>query len=168
MLLDDFSRTDLISARGTAWRGVSDRVMGGVSDVRIARETIAGRAALRLTGTVSLENNGGFVQAAVDLDPQGAPVDLSDFAGLRLTARGNGEAYSVHLKTADTARPWQSYRAGFTADGTWRTLDLPFSGFRPHRVEAPLDTSRVRRLGLVAIGREFKADLAVAELLFYS
>lgn len=168
MLIDDFSTQDLISARGTAWRGVSDRVMGGVSDVRIARETVAGRAALRLTGNVSLENNGGFVQAALDLDPTGAPVDLSGFEGVRLTVRGNGETYALHLKTADTTRPWQSYRAGFTADGGWRTLDLPFSGFRPHRVDAPFDVSRVRRLGLVAIGRAFEADLAVAELLFYS
>jgi hypothetical protein len=32
---------------------------------------------------------------------------------------------------------------------------------------APLDISRLRRLGLVAIGRAFAADLAVARLSLY-
>jgi hypothetical protein len=31
----------------------------------------------------------------------------------------------------------------------------------------PLDPSRLRRIGLVAIGREFDADLSVARLALY-
>ena len=87
---------------------------------------------------------------------------------MRLLVRGNGEQYSVHLRTPDNLRPWQSYRAHFVAGPEWQTVDLPFAAFAPYRLEAPLDVTRLRRIGLVAIGRAFFADLAVAELGFYS
>ncbi len=86
---------------------------------------------------------------------------------MRIFVRGNGEKYSVHLRTLDNVRPWQSYRAHFTAGSDWETMDLPFETFVPYRLEAPLDTTRLRRIGLVAIGRAFYADLAVSELAFY-
>lgn len=37
----------------------------------------------------------------------------------------------------------------------------------PNRLGAPFDTARLKRVGLVAIGLAFRADLAVAELSFY-
>ncbi|MGP9822336.1 CIA30 family protein [Salinarimonas sp. NSM] len=168
MILNDFSRADGdADPDAGAWRLISDRVMGGVSDGRAIVETVAGRRALRLTGRVSLENDGGFVQMARDLAPDGEPVDLSGFAGLELDVIGNGEAYGVHLRTRDVARPWQSYRAGFVAPPGWTRLRLPFADFRPHRIETPLDLSGARRIGLVAIGRAFQADLALARLSLY-
>ena len=153
-----------MSALGTPWEAITDRVMGGVSRGHVARECLDGRPCLRLTGDVRLENNGGFVQAALDLDPGGDPVDLTGFAGIRLEVRGNEESYSLHLRTADVRRPWQSYRAHFVAGADWEVVVLPFADFVAHRIDAALDLSRVRRLGLVAIGRAFAADLAVARI----
>jgi D-alanyl-D-alanine dipeptidase len=94
-------------------------------------------------------------------------VDASGYRGVRLVVRGNGERYSVHLRTPDNVRPWQSYRAHFTATPDWQAVDLPFSAFTPHRLDAALDLTRLRRLGLVAIGRAFSADLAIAKIAFY-
>ena len=167
VLIDDFAAPDLVSKLGTRWRGVSDRVMGGISEASVARDRIDGRACLRLTGDVRLENEGGFIQAALDLAPDGRSFDASNFLGLRLLLRGNGERYSLHLRTPDNVRPWQSYRAQFTAGPAWETVELPFASFAPYRLETPLDVTRLRRLGLVAIGRAFHADLAVAEIGFY-
>ncbi|MDJ0948846.1 MAG: CIA30 family protein [Alphaproteobacteria bacterium] len=167
MLIDDFAGADLLSRLGTRWRGVSDRVMGGISEGALGRDVIDGRPCLRLTGDVRLENNGGFIQAALDLAPSGTTLDASDYSGLRLVVRGNGERYSVHLRTPDAIRPWQSYRAHFVAGANWQTIELPFETFEPYRLEAQLDVTRLRRIGLVAIGRAFRADLAVAELRFY-
>lgn len=167
MLIDDFSGSDFVSTLGTRWRGVSDRVMGGVSVAHVTREHVDGRSRLRLSGDVRLDNNGGFIQAALDLSPAGEPLDASDYKGLRLTVRGNGERYSLHLRTPDTVRPWQSYRAHFAASAKWEVIDLPFAAFEPYRVETPLDAKRIRRIGLVAIGRAFFADLSVARLEFY-
>ena len=167
MLIDDFAASNLISRLGTRWRGVSDRVMGGISEASIAKDRIEGRACLRLTGRVRLENEGGFIQAALDLAPDGGSFDASAFLGLRLLVRGNGERYALHLRTPDNVRPWQSYRAQFIAGPAWERVELPFASFVPYRLDAPLDVSRLRRLGLVAIGRAFHADLAVAEIGFY-
>ncbi len=167
MVIDDFSGGDLISNLGTRWRGVSDQVMGGISEASVAHDVIDGRPCLRLTGDVRLENNGGFIQAALDLAPSGNSIDASDYAGVRLVARGNDEQYAVHLRTPDNVRPWQSYRAGFTAGPAWQTIELPFERFAPYRLDVPLDVARLRRIGLVAIGRAFHADLAVSALGFY-
>lgn len=162
MLIDD------VAAHGAVrWRLIADRVMGGLSEGRARVETVSGRPALRLTGRVSLANGGGFLQVARDLSPAGAPVDLSGFRGLELDVVGNGEAYGVHLRTRDVVRPWQSYRATFVAPPEWRRMRLPFASFGPHRIEAPLDLAGTRRIGLVAIGRAFEADLALAWLALY-
>ncbi len=167
LIIDDLSRPGGHTPRGTAWELISDRVMGGVSDGTLTPATIDGRAALRMTGTVSLENDGGFLQMALDLCPDGRGVDATDYTGLALDVLGNDQHYNVHLRTADVTRPWQSYRAKFTAPGRWATVELPFSDFTPHRLSAPLDLSSLRRIGLVAIGRAFTADLALGDLRFY-
>lgn len=167
MIIDDFSGTGLVSALGTTWRGVSDEVMGGISKAGLTHDRAEDVACLRLSGAVRLENNGGFLQAALDLSADGGTLDASGFLGLRLMVRGNGEEYSVHLRTPDNTRSWQSYRASFQAGADWEGIDIPFDRFRPHRLEAPLDISRLRRVGLVAIGRAFEADLRVARLALY-
>ena len=167
MLIDDVAGPDLISRLGTPWRGVSDRVMDGISEADVVRTRVDGRACLRLTGEVRLENDGGFIQASLDLAPDGGSLDASAYTGLRLLVQGNGEHYALHLRTPDNLRPWQSYRTQFTAGSAWETVELPFASFRPYRLEMPLDVRRLRRLGLVAIGRAFHADLAVAEIGFY-
>lgn len=168
MLIDDFQRTDLVSRLGTCGRSVSDQVMGGTSTTSLAYETTEGRACLRLRGEVRLEDNHGFVQMALDLAADGRTIDATDFDGVGLAIRGNHQRYSVHLRTADNDRPWQSYRASFVAQAHWRKVRLPFHSFQAHRLDTPLDTQRLRRFGLVAIGRAFTADLAVAEVMLYS
>lgn len=160
-VIDDLSRPDGAAAVGTRWRLVTDRVMGGVSDGTLVREIVAGRPALRMRGAVRLENNGGFVQLALDLASDGGVVDARAWRGLELDVIGNDEAYGVHLRTDTVERPWQAYRAGFRAPAAWRTVQLAFADFVPHRTEAPLDIRRLRRIGVVAIGRAFAADVAV-------
>ena len=43
MLIDDFGAPGAISKLGTRWRGVSDRVMGGLSEAVIGHGEVAGR-----------------------------------------------------------------------------------------------------------------------------
>ena len=71
LLLDDFADADGPSRLGTPWRLVTDGVIGGVSAGRLSWGQIDGRRALCMQGEVRLENNGGFVQAALDLAPGG-------------------------------------------------------------------------------------------------
>jgi len=142
--------------------------MGGMSRENVALTEIHGRRCLRLTGEVCLDNNGGFIEMALDLAPDGATLDGSTFRGLSVEIWGNRETYGLHLRIADCIRPWQSYRASLVAEPHWQEIKAPFHSFAPHRLTTPLDTRRLRRLGLVAIGRPFEADLAVARLALYA
>ena len=160
-IVDDLSRKPHTATIGTSWQIFTDRVMGGVSDGTISRELVAGRPAIRMRGDVSLENNGGFVQISLDLDPDGKAVDVSAWQGIDLDVFGNGESYAAHLRTADLSRPWQSYRQSFKADPKWRTIELPFKDFVSHRTDVPFNASRLKRIGIVAIGRPFVADVSV-------
>ncbi len=166
LIIDDRSHGGLRSAVGTTWRVMTDTVMGGVSSGRLVPTEVAGRPCLRLRGEVSLENNGGFVQASLDLSPAGT-LDARDFHGIELDVYGNGERYNLHLRTLDTRIVWQSYRAGFMADPRWQTVRLPFSEFSPYRIDQPLDLQSLRRLGVVAIGRTMQADLCIARIVLY-
>ncbi|MEM7469787.1 MAG: CIA30 family protein [Pseudomonadota bacterium] len=145
------------------WEFVADTVMGGVSTGMVGAESVEGRAAARLTGSVSLDNNGGFVQMATTLDAS----DAGAWRGLRMTLFGNGEAYDVRLRTSDLARPWHSYRTEIVVGPGWETVEVPFSAFIAHRTEIPLDLDRLTRVGIVAIGREFEADIAVSAIALY-
>ncbi len=166
-VIDDRQSGSSLATTGSRWTLLTDTVMGGVSRGRLEATTIAGRPALRMKGLVRLDNDGGFIQMALDLTPDGSPVDASPFTGLELDLLGNGEAYGLHLRTTAVTRPWQSYRQTFIAPRHWTTLQLPFAGFTPHRLDTPFDPHQLRRLGLVAIGRAFEADLALGGLRFY-
>ncbi|HEY0330076.1 MAG TPA: CIA30 family protein [Rhodopseudomonas sp.] len=149
------------------WQLITDAVMGGVSRGRVVADLVADRPAIRMRGAVSTDNNGGFIQIALDLAAPDAVLDGSGFTGLALDVAGNGERYGVHLRTPDVGRPQQSWRQGFVATPQWQTVLLPFAQFVPHRIDCALDPARLRRIGLVAIGREFDADLSVARLALY-
>ena len=120
-----------------------------------------------MQGTVSLENNGGFIQIALDLASDGRIVDATGLSGIAIDVLGNGENYGCHLRTPDLTRPWQSYRQDFVTEPSWKEVLLPFGSFSPHRTDIPLDIARLRRLGIVAIGRAFDADLSIGGIRFY-
>jgi len=160
LILDDFTQKPAV------WEMVSDQVMGGISDGKLTHEPLQGRYALRLTGQVSTQNNGGFLQMARDLgDADG--MDARGYSGVQLDVLGNGETYNIHLRTKDVTRPWQSYRHSFTAPDRWTTITLPFADFDPHRIASALDLKSLRRIGIVAIGKAFNADIAISGLSLY-
>jgi len=149
------------------WDFIADTVMGGVSTGSVTATTIDNRAACRLTGQVSLDNNGGFVQMAFDLNSDDTPFDASHWTGIELDVHGNREIYEVRLRTSQLSKPWQSFRAAFQASRHWKTARLPFSDFAPHRHDLLFDPAQLRRIGVLAIGRAFQADVAVAALRLY-
>jgi hypothetical protein len=166
--IDDLSRDFPEARNGTHWQLLSDAVMGGVSAGQMTRTVIAQRPAIRMQGDVSLENNGGFLQIALDLAPGGAVFDASGFAGIAVDVWGNGEEYGLHLRSANLSRPWQSYRMSFAAMPSWQEIRFPFRDFAPHRTDLPFDAHLLRRIGIVAIGRAFTADVAVGGLRFFT
>ena len=166
LVLDDRSSDDARAQNGALWRLFSDGVMGGVSEGDFTFDVVDSRRCMRLSGDVRLENNGGFVQIALDIN-QGQIDNIESYTGFLLDIYGNAEQYNMHLRTQQTRRPWQSYRATFQATPSWQTIFLPFSQFEPHRIETPMDPADIRRIGIVAIGRAFTANLCIGRVALY-
>lgn len=140
-----------------AWRLVTDDVMGGVSTGSLTSEFVLGRPALCLRGRVRLENNGGFIQMALDVVPPAGP-----WSALEFDLVGNGRVYGVHLRTSGLTAPWQAWRARVQVGPQWHTVRVPFTASTPHRFSGTLVPGEIRRVGLVALGEAFDVELCVA------
>lgn len=166
LVILDSRNNGMTSALDASWRLVTDDVMGGVSSGTLQKDKIQGKPCLRLRGDISLQNNGGFIQAALDIVDTPA-ANASAYRGIMLEVYGNNEEYNLHLRSKDVWLPWQSYRASFVAPAKWQTIILPFSAFDGYRIRKPLDPAHLKRIGIVAIGREFAADLCIGQLALY-
>lgn len=167
-LLDDFSRPDGPSLFGTEWIAFTDQVMGGTSQQQITREVYEGVSCLHLRGQVSLENNGGFIQAALPLIQSRYLFDARHFQGVHIVARSpQREGYFLHLRTKELSMPWQHYRAAFFPERDWTPLQIPFAAFYPVSTGHELNLERLTRLGIVAAGRAFEANIHISEVGFY-
>ncbi len=175
-IIDDRTSGTLNSNLGTKWRLVSDNVMGGLSTGELILDSYKDKNCLRMRGDVSTENNGGFVQIALPLlsgksdkgsDVDDKPFDASNYAGVELEISGNNENYNIHLRTDGLWFPWQSYRFSFKATPDWQTHRIPFSKLESYKTTKKFAQDEIVRIGLVAIGREFQADLCLASIKFY-
>jgi peptide methionine sulfoxide reductase msrA/msrB len=167
MLIDDFSSVGLKNNFGTKWEFVNDSAMGGVSSGKIEFVSEDERSCLHLTGVVSPANNSGFIQATASFNPKGRSFDARRFTGVKLFVKGNSQQYAVHLRTADTRLAQQFYQAVFTTNGQWQEIKIPFTLFRPNSLPSPLNARTLKSIAIVAVGREFKADIFVDEIAFY-
>ena len=167
LVIDDRSNSDFQSNLGLSWRLFTDDVMGGISSGNLSLDTYKGRKCLRMRGDVSTENNGGFVQISLALSEQGE-YDASQFSGVEIDVAGNNEQYNIHFRTDNLWFPWQSYRASFVAATDWQSYRIPFASLEPYKTGEDFSANKLERIGLVAIGREFQADLCLASIRFYS
>lgn len=153
------------AAPETRWGFFTDGVMGGVSYGQAAVMEEDEAAFARMTGRVSTDNNGGFIQMRMGL-PQGVPGEVS---GVRLIVRGNDEAYFVHLRTGATQRPWHYFQAAFDVTGEWTEVRLPLTEFKEagRSGAGPLTGADLRSIAVVAYGRDHDAAIDVQEIGFY-
>jgi len=164
LLLDDFQRDDGLSSLGTGWEGLTDRVMGGRSEMQFGHHESDAGSVLLMRGQVRLENRGGFIQARLPLDRAGGSFDASAWDGLYLKVRGTPGPYYVHLRTRQTWQPWQHYRAPIDVGTEWLEQFVPFAAFEGRATWRQLDVSALKSVGLVAYGEAFEAEIEVARL----
>lgn len=159
-LLFDFSDPQSV----TLWNPINDGVMGGRSQSQL-RYVQSGHAVF--TGQVSFENNGGFASV------RSQPMDLGtkDVTAYFLEVLGDGKRYKLNLRT-DNSFDGVNYQAQFHPPaGIWTTCRLASADFlpswrgKPVPDAPPLDTSRVRQIGLMIADRqEGKFALAVRSI----
>jgi uncharacterized protein YbjT (DUF2867 family) len=131
--------TDLQST----WGAVDDVVMGGVSESGIRLDT---NYAV-FSGNVSTENSGGF--ASVRTRNFNPSLNLSNYEGIELRVKGDGQRYKLFVRTEDK---WDGigYAHSFdTSANEWLTIQVPFRDlvpiFRAKTVNdaAPIDTTQI-------------------------
>lgn len=153
---------------GAGWRGFSDRVMGGISNAKLSNSRIKDVDCLRLSGNVTRESNGGFIQMAFYFGRNYAEFSAADYKGLDMLVHGNNEDYNVHVRTSDCGWHDESYRFTFHAKNEWQRVQIPWDAFTANSVAVPLDSSRLQRVAILGWMREFNADIALAELALYA
>ena len=130
------------------WEVVNDNVMGGVSK---GGASLTEDSCLLFSGSISLENNGGF--ASIRSEP--TDFDLKGFNGIRIRVKGDGRTYQFRLR-ADRNLDGIAFKHEFeTINDTWIELDLPFASivptFRGRTLTdvKPLEAAHIRQLGFL-------------------
>ena len=147
------------------WVYLTDRVMGGISEGTAQFEDQGIDQVIRLSGEVSTANNGGFIQVRSPVLWEAAKGKT----GIRLTVKGNGDQYFLHIRSTDTRLPWHYYQHSFQASGAWSEISLPFEDFEKSSslLRATLGQSKIETIGIVAYGKDYSADVSVKRLEFY-
>jgi monofunctional biosynthetic peptidoglycan transglycosylase len=130
-----------------AWYTVDDNVMGGVSRSSVE---ISDSNTLFFSGTMSLDNNGGFSSVRSDW----TTTNLKGADGVMLRVLGDGKMYRLRIRSAETGSEI-SYNAAFeTTPETWKVVYIPFDRMVPTyrgilmNVEA-LDPASIRSFGFM-------------------
>ena len=117
--LVDFADADEVAT----WTTINDPVMGGLSTSSVR----FGNGGLVFSGSISLENNGGFASV------RSGPVreNLTGLTAFVLRVRGDGRGYKFSVRTGASFNS-QLYQTSFTTkQGEWEEHRLAFSDFVP-------------------------------------
>ena len=146
------------------WNYVADTVMGGVSTGGVEYKAIEGKTIAILTGNVTTENNGGFIQIRRDL----RSINLDSVSSIKLIAKGNNQKYFVFLRTTGTKLPWQYYQSEFTVNENFNEFILPINEFKKSGMlmSSKINPKKITSIGLVAFGRDHSAELFIKEIEF--
>lgn len=141
------------------WGALDDVVMGGVSASSLQFQ----ESAALFTGYVSTENSGGFASVRTrNFEP---PLDLSNYSGIELQVKGDGQRYKFLIRDEDS---WDSLAYAYSFDTVahqWTTVRIPFNlmapVFRAKTVNTgqSLNTSRLRSLQVMLSKFEYNGAL---------
>ena len=148
------------------WSFFTDGVMGGLSQGKAIITSDNGIPCYKMTGDVTTENNGGFIQIRTNLRPS---IEAKKYEGIYLKVKGNNQKYSVHVRTPLSIAPWQYYSYSFYLEKKWIEIKAPFNKFKRSNQYQPknLSEQKIKTLGLVAGFNNFYADICLAEIGFY-
>ena len=157
ILKDDFTNEH-------EWTYIADNVMGGVSEGKVEFNLVDSNVYALLSGNVSTENNGGFIQIRRELKN----IDLSKAKSIRVYARGNNEKYYIFLRTTGTILPWQYYSHQFTVNEEYNEFIMPIKDFKKSGtlLAKQVNPKKITSVAIVAYGRDHVAEIYVKELEF--
>lgn len=116
------------------WRVQDDVVMGGQSDskLKITADNYA-----HFSGTVSLENDGGF--CSIHQTTEKNPYTISEKSeAFELLVKGDGKKYNFRVRTPK-GRHSYGYTFSTNTDDTWETISIPFNAMKAEFHGEPVD-----------------------------
>ena len=146
------------------WSAISDNVMGGISEVNFYELDDGSDKFYRLEGSVSTKNNGGFIQSVIRF-----PKNAQDFQGIRFKIRGTSDDYYLWIRTPASRFPWDRYIASFQPKEDWSIIEIPFSSLKKSNfyMRGKMNTSKIRTIAFAAYGKDFQAQLDIANIELY-
>ena len=146
------------------WSFISDNVMGGISSGNVEFLPLENNFLAHITGKVSTENRGGFIQIRRKLNQ----INLENSKFIDITAKGNNQKYYVHIRTTGTILPWQYYQIDFNVDNEFKVFRLPINNFKRSSsfLSNKINPKRITSIGIVAFGRDHTADMIIKEIRF--
>jgi uncharacterized protein YbjT (DUF2867 family) len=141
------------------WGSVDDVVMGGVSESGMRW----GGSSAIFSGRVSTDNSGGFASVRTrNFDPS---MDLTDYTGVELRVKGDGQRYKLFIRT-EAAWDGVGYAYSFdTSSNEWMTVRVPFDRLVPvfrAKVVNPspvFDRTQIRSFQLMLSKFEYDREL---------
>jgi uncharacterized protein YbjT (DUF2867 family) len=141
------------------WGSVDDVVMGGVSESGMRW----GGSSAIFSGRVSTDNSGGFASVRTrNFDPT---MDLTDYTGIELRVKGDGQRYKLFMRT-EAAWDGVGYAYSFdTSSNEWMTIRVPFDRLVPvfrAKVVNPsprFDRTQIRSFQLMLSKFEYDREL---------
>ena len=142
------------------WYRVTDRVMGGKSNLQVefVEETFI------LRGNVTTQNNGGFVRLVQD-------IKLNDDAlsGISFLAKGNDEVYEIHATLKGVKVPPWSYMSGsFQVTDKWKRYEIYFTDLKSSGYSArKMKPKNINNIAFAGYGRDFDVNLMIKDISIF-
>ena len=148
------------------WSFVSDKVMGGVSSGNVEFLPLENNFLAHITGKVSTENRGGFIQIRRKLNK----INLENSKFIDIIAKGNNQKYFIHIRTTGTILPWQYYQTDFNVNNEFKAFRLPINNFKRSSsfLSNKINPKKITSIGIVAFGRDHIADIIIKEISFHN
>ena len=149
-----------ISSNPNDWYGLTDRVMGGKSNLRIEllNETFV------LSGNVSTQNNGGFVRLVHEVR-----FNDDELKGISFLAKGNNEMYEFHATLGGMKMPpWSYFSHSFEVTDEWKRYEIYFKDLKSSGYSVrKMKPKNINNIAFAGYGRDFDVNLMVKDISIF-
>jgi len=164
--IDDFNDATNNSL-GIARQFINDTMAGGntTTEINVAE------GVMRLKGEIDPpRGQPGWASSVFHLDPQGQPLDASEFDGIRLLVKINAGNISISANSIEVTNfDYHAAQVVVAADGKFHEIKIPFKSMkRAWSEQTSLNTKTINGLSIVAFAlQKANFDFEVDEVSFY-
>jgi len=165
-MIDDFEDVTN-NAFGIPRQFLNDTVAGG----KTTTELNVAEGVMHLKGKIEPpRGQPGWASTALILDPQGQPLDASEFEGIRLLVKVNSGNISISANSIEVTNfDYHTAQVVVAPDGNFHEVKVPFDSMkRAWSEQTSLNTKTINGVSIVAFDlQKANFDYSVDEVSFY-